>query len=260
MMPRDAAEQLGLDSAAIASSAYYSASQVFAATRSVDADEEHSARQERSAYVAAHGLRAMGHLALSDPDFATQLAERLLVVLFDGQNEAWPLALALAPNNPQVDNRLHAAREQSRGLPRTYASELAACIPFASEIAANRSPGFDPKWPLYGPNVYGVNVSLLQEAVRSRNPALILAVFRSIEDALTSARDEYRSSSRTPEGQHWAWGISAIQPTDPEVLIALRACREVIDTDETDDLVRGLPMVASLVDIVSTIEGPRMGA
>jgi hypothetical protein len=69
-------------------------------------------------------------------------------------------------------------------------------------------------------------------------PALARTLFRSIEAALADARaDSY----------HWGRGLSTIQPTDPEVLLAVRAClRSDAAGSATRDLPSDLPMAARL--------------
>jgi hypothetical protein len=251
-MPEQDAEVLGLDLAVIERTSRYEASQALRAiqgsTTHFDVEPAAEARQDRSAYAAAHGLRAMGHLTLFDPAAASRLADTLRVFLRGSGDNAWPLASAIAP----LSNDAGTLPTATGTTVWTYPLALAACL--YPEQTAPPGSQFDANWPLNEPGVYGVNIPVLSSAVRSREAAVIRVLFESIEATLAGARGAYRSGSRDTDGDHWRWGISVIQPTDPEVFLALRACREAVGPDVVGELARGLEMVATLVHLLESVE------
>jgi hypothetical protein len=154
--------------------------------------------------------------------------------------------------------------------PATAARELARCLlpPALQQPYQPERPQLTPRWNERRPRPrwsrqalapYGIDLELLRTVVQGRAagnqpvlvsdismPALARTLFRSIEAALADARaDEY----------HWGRGLSTIQPTDPEVLLAVRAClRSQAAGTATRELPADLPMGRALVALVEALD------
>lgn len=204
---------------------------------------------ERIAYVRDHGFRAMGQLALFDQEGASALGDRLKGWLRALEDPLWTLAYAsaLLPYDRRfVDEFSHA--------PYTPARDLVRCL-----VPETLQWHLDERRT--GPSVsrtalspYGIDLELLTLIVLGRTPgtdpavvsvismpALVRTLFASIEAALAEARED---------GYHWEAGLSFVQPTDPEVLIAVRAVLRSEAAGPARDLPGDLPMSRALVDLV----------
>jgi hypothetical protein len=244
--------------------------------------EDEAARPGLVRYVSDHGFRAVGLIALFDQHAALHLGERLMSFLRRVQDASWPLAYASAglplpvlgraepdPDWDEVAGRLAAE-------PASAARELARCL-LPPALQQSFQPGRTwypplvwteerpaPRWSRRALAPYGIDLELLRTVVLGRDggtqpltvseismPALARTLFRSIEAALADARrDTY----------HWGRGMSTIQPTDPEVLLAVRAClRSQAAGTATRDLPPEVPMSRALVRVVQALDPSTSG-
>jgi hypothetical protein len=149
------------------------------------------------------------------------------------------------------------------GTPRSLASCLMPDDSREGDAFTYRSIWSDdvtsPRWSRQSLAPYGINLELLITLVRGHTPgsepmaiseistpALAQVFFRSIENALgTARRDEY----------HWAHGMAPVQPTDPEVLLAVNAClRSEAAGPAVRNLPPDLPMSRALVELVQVLD------
>ena len=229
----------------------------------------------RVRYVRDHGFRAVGLVALFDQDAAIDLGARLLSLLQDADDPCWPLAYASAPLPPPVPGwgdspPWSEVADPLAAEPASAARELARCVlpPALQQPYQPGRPQLTPRWDERRPGSrwsrqalapYGIDLELLRTVVQGRAggaepllvsdismPALARTLFRSIEEALADAReDEF----------HWTNGVSTIQPTDPEVLLAVRAClRSEYAGAATRELPAELPMGRALVTLVEALD------
>ena len=229
----------------------------------------------RVRYVRDHGFRAVGLVALFDQDAATDLGARLRSLLQDADDPCWPLAYASAALPPPVagwgDNpQWWEVADQLATEPVSAARELARCVlpPALQQPYQPDRPQLTPRWNERRPGSrwsrqalapYGIDLELLRTVVQGRAggaepllvsdismPALARTLFRSIEAALADAR---------ADAFHWSNGVSTIQPTDPELLLAVRAClRSQYAGAATRELPAELPMGRALVTLVEALD------
>lgn len=237
-------------------------------------EDEIDAREARVHYVCDHGFRGLGLTALFDQYSAVQLGAHLQSWLQSQKSSAWPLAYAAAPlPGPTEEWRENSAMWEAIATdlgqePATSPRELAHCLlpgpiqqPSSSQYGIwwnNELPG--RRWSRRALAVYGIDLELLRSIVvgyagdpelapvsEISMPAMVTTLFQSIEVALTEARADVF---------HWERGLSIIQPTDPEVLLAARAC---LRSEGARDALRrvpvDLPMSGAVLRLVSEIDG-----
>ena len=210
---------------------------------------EREIRSDAIDYACDHGFRALGLLAVFDQDSARLLAQRLMTVLRSEKNHLWPLTHATAPI---LDDDV-LARDLADE-PPSVVRDLCWCL------LPDSLPTFPEPAPTRPAVVgtalapYGIDIELLRLVVVGRSagaypaivsdistPAVLSTLFASIERALREAR---------VDSFHWAMGLSTVQPTDPEVLTAVRACLRSPQAAYAVDDARGdFPMVSALVEL-----------
>lgn len=206
-------------------------------------------------YITTQGFRTLGLLALADQDEARDLGERLLWALAAAGHPSWPLALAV------VD-----VSDRQRRIPDLFALPPAYPVELAWLLLSPSQP-LDPPQPEalrgrlrpYGRGglaPYRIDIRMLSALARGGNttrlgyvsepssPAVVGALFGSMEDALSEAR---------LDAHHWRVGATPISPADPEVLLSVRI---VLDSAAGWAL-RGaegeLPMIGAVVDLVDAL-------
>lgn len=208
-------------------------------------------------YVCDHGFRALGLMLVSSPWQARVLGEQLCHWLMTEGSLAWPLAYATARLEPE--NRQALARDLHNE-PATAARDLAACL-LPPDLAQQSRPDVLParRWSRTALAPYGIDLELLRCVVYGRaigtetamvsdisTPVVVRTLYQSIEVALREARADTYHVSR---------GIGIIQPTDPELVIAIRAC---LLSEHAGPSVRSLPddlpMCQALVQLVVEAE------
>jgi hypothetical protein len=244
--------------------------------------EDEAARAGRVRYVSDHGFRAVELIALFDQHAAIHLGERLMSFLRIAEDACWPLAYASAylplpiPGRTDPDPDWHDIADRLAAEPATAAREMARCLlpqalqqPFQPGSTVFPLPVWNeerpaPRWSRRALTPYGIDLELLRTVARGRDggtqplivceismPALARTLFRSIEAALADARQD---------AYHWGRGLSTIQPTDPEVLLAVRVClRSEAAGGATRDLPLELPMSRALVRLVQAIDPSTSG-
>jgi hypothetical protein len=286
----DVAEELGLSAEAVDAAGSFAASRAHRALDDygnrpgyVPADEDESRAavrprhdnlgseeelfERRVQYIADHGFRALGHVAIFDQHAARELGDRLLTFLRDSGKSYWPLSYASA-GLPEWNGDWSNLAAQLRHAPSDTATVLATLL-LPSHLPSpeggnNLGPDFDdwevpPRSSSRELTAYGIDLELLRTLILGHDPsdprltvstistpALVRAFFRSVENVLTEASlDRY----------HWKLGLSVIQPTDPEVLLAIRVClRSPRLGASLRDLPSDLPMARALVRLVEELD------
>lgn len=205
-------------------------------------------------YLCDHGFRAVGLISLFDQGGSAFLATRIGNLLRRIGSPFWPLSFASAP----IEDPKGLAHELDR-TPFTAARDLCRCLvpdSFPEPALTRRAR---PRATRTALAPYGIDLDLLRLIVLGKTagatselvvsnismPALVQTLFRSIENSLADQR---------ADGYHWSAGLSLIQPTDPEVLIAVRAClRSEAASRHATELPDDLPMVQALVNLVMAI-------
>jgi hypothetical protein len=232
----------------------------------LEADVSDERFVRRVQYVADHGLRALGQVAIFDQAAAIDLAESLMPFLRNAGDPSWPLVCAYATLPWRHEDWAYLAElldDAPVGAPR----ELARCLLPPELQARSLSGGPDDRvdefrrssWSRRGLALYGIDLEVLRTVVLGHDPAdselvvsgistptVLRALVRSIEAALREARvDRY----------HWEAGLSVIQPTDPEVMLAIRACTRSTGAGSwMRDLPTDVPMVRALVRLADALE------
>jgi hypothetical protein len=233
--------------------------------------EDDADREAQIRYVSDHGFRSLGLTAMFDQSEVVELGEQLRQWLAHAGSRAWPLAYATAPvpwRAPDPDwERLVGELAQE---PDTAPRELASCLLPASMHPTVQGHSLSemlwntdrpsPRWSRQALAPYGIDPELLRTMVYGRTrdpqpqqvsdisrPALVSTLFRSIEAALTEAREDV---------YHWSHGLSVIQPTDPEVILTVRVClHSEITNTAVRELPPDLPMSRALVELVEAVDG-----
>jgi hypothetical protein len=239
-------QQLGLDPEVVLDVAEF---ENMRARQAMDADWDVGHPGDRADYICDHGFRAIGLLLPFDQDAAAQLGVRLRDWLLDWKNPFWPLTFATT----SVDDA-DSLGQRLNDEPYTTARDLCRCLVPQSltRPASGRPAGPDATRAALAP--YGVDLELLQLIVLGRTPgtdpavvsdismpALVRTLFASMEAALAQSR---------ADGYHWSAGLSVVQATDPEVLLAVRAVLRSAAAPHARDLPEDLLMGRALVRLV----------